>query len=154
MFPVFAAKQREKKKTESSIPSLFLFLFLFFYFLEEEDRVITSQTFVLVNAAVCHETPNRIVMSVFDWDFQPKGKQRTPPHLDGIGRQIQGFVQRNPAAGTNNIFCRGQKMRSQRGAYFPRGFTSGVARSTSSSIARGDEFLCSGKLLSRAILAI
>ena len=136
MFPVFAAKQREKKKTESSLPRL---------------------SFVLVNAAVCHETPNRIVMSVFDWNFQPKGKQRPPPHPPHRRhrhRQIHRFVPRNTdVARTNNIFSV-QKCDLSKGHSLP-GFTSDCARSTSSSsTCQGDEFLCSSKLLSPAILAI
>ena len=55
----------------------------------EEDRVIIfpaslpSTSFSSVGqqdgSSSVGEAPNRIVMSVFDWNFQPKGKQRPPP---------------------------------------------------------------------------
>ena len=136
MFPVFAAKQREKKKTESSIPRL---------------------SFVLVNATVCHETPNRIVMSVFDWNFQPKGKQRPrpTPHIDGIGTDKYTVLSREiPTLLGQITFSLCKKCDPSKRHSLP-GFSRGGARSTSSSsTCQGDEFLCSSKLLSPAILAI
>ena len=134
----------------------------------EEDRVIIfpaslpSTSFSSVGqqdgSSSVGEAPNRIVMSVFDWNFQPKGKQRPPPTSMGSADKYGVLSREILPLGQITFFAGVRNATSQQGAYFPilspGIYQLGVARRSSSSIAGGDEFLCSGKLLSPPILAI